>query len=120
MINAIRNTLRKNLFLRKLVGYHLASSGLMDWFFRDYKVSPFWEERIANVLNSTDNAFIPRVANAGSITGGKQLMHNGLKIFLGSYYGPEYAKMLLLSRGVHEPQEERVFMEALKSLPDNS
>src|SRR5258708_94155 len=28
--------------------------------------------------------------------------------------------MLMESKGVHEPQEERVFMEVLKTLPDNS
>jgi hypothetical protein len=47
-------------------------------------------------------------------------MHNGLKIFLGSYYGPEVAIMLQKNKGVHEPQEERVFQEILKLMPPNA
>lgn len=117
MLGSIRKLVRQNLFLRKLVGYHFASSGLFDNYFRDYKVGPVWKNRIDAVLNSPDLAFIPKQEGAGSIKAGKQIMHNGLKIRLGSYYGPEYAKMLMLSGGVHEPQEERVFMEVLKSLP---
>ena len=117
MLKSLRNFAKKNLMLRKLVGYYLASSGLFDNFFRNYKVAPLWENRIANVLQSSDNSFIPRVKNAGVIKSGKQIMHNGLKIHLGSYYGPEYTKMLSLSKGVHEPQEERVFMEVLTTLP---
>jgi hypothetical protein len=120
MIGYLRNMAKKNMAIRKFVGYTLASSGLFDAFFRQYKVGPVWEKRIAHVLSSADNAFIPKVADAGQIKSGKQIMHNGLKIHLGSYYGPEYAKMLLLSKGVHEPQEERVFMEVLKGLPDGA
>lgn len=120
MITAVRNFAKRNLFLRKLVGYYLASSGLFDGFFKNYSVTPLWEERISNVLESPDNVLIPKVENAGMIKGGKQIMHNGLKIYLGSYYGPEYSKMLSLSKGVHEPQEERVFMEALKTVPVGS
>jgi hypothetical protein len=120
MLSYIRNFARKNLFVRRLVGYHLASSGLFDSFFKNYKVSASWEARINSVLSSSDNEYIPKVKGAGEIRRGKQIMHNGLKIRLGSYYGPEYSKMLLLSKGVHEPQEERVFMEALRTLPEKS
>ena len=120
MLATIRRLARNNPFIRKLIGYHLASSGLADSFFRNYKMSPSWDKRVQNVLASSDNDLIPRVRDAGSISGGIQIMHNGLKIYLGSYYGPEYAKMLLLSKGVHEPQEERVFMEVLKDLPSNA
>ncbi len=120
MINRIRIWLRKNFFLRKLIGYYLSSSGLLDFYFRSYTVSPSWASRISNVLSSSDNVLIPKVTDAGQIKGGKQVMHNGLKIYLGSYYGPEYAKMLLATKGVHEPQEERVFAEAIKTLPLNA
>jgi hypothetical protein len=113
----IRHWVRTNFFLRKLVGYHLASSGLFDTYFRNYKVSPYWEGRINTVLSSSDNDFIFREKYAGNISKGKQVLHNGLKVHLGSYYGPEYAKMLLLTKGVHEPQEERVFGAVLKTMP---
>ena len=120
MLKAIRRFAQRNLILRKFIGYYLASSGLFDSFFKSYKMSPAWEGRISSVLESADNAFIPRVPAAGQIVRGKQIMHNGLKIYLGSYYGPEYATLLRANKGVHEPQEERVFMEVLKTLPVNS
>jgi hypothetical protein len=116
MLQSIRGFVRKNLFLRKLIGYHLASSGLFDSVIRNYELSDSWKKRIEDVLKADDNKFIERVPDAGAIKKGKQIMHNGLKIHLGSYYGPEYSKMLLLSKGVHEPQEERIFGEALKTL----
>ncbi|MEO8769702.1 MAG: FkbM family methyltransferase [Ferruginibacter sp.] len=98
----------------------MASSGIFDSYFKNYKVSPNWENRIGHVLSSTDSDFIPKVKDAGKIMNGKQIMHNGLFIHLGSYYGPEYSRMLYLSKGIHEPQEERVFMEVLKEMPEGS
>lgn len=120
MIKALREFSKKNIFLRKLIGYHAASSGIFDFFFKSYKLSGLLLQRSTLVSQSPDNAFIPRVSEAGRIGHGKQIMHNGLKIYLGSYYGPEYAQLLLLNQGVHEPQEERVFMEVINSLPANS
>lgn len=120
MISWLRSIAKKNLTVRKFIGYTLASSGLFDSYFRNYNVSPVWKMRINNVLSSPDNQFIPKVHDAGKIVRGKQIMHNGLLIHLGSYYGPEYSKMLLLSKGVHEPQEERVFLEVLKTIPSGA
>ncbi len=117
MLRTLRNIFKKNIYLRKLVGYHAASSGLFDNVFRSYKLSALWQKRTDEVCSSSDNKFIPRVADAGLISKGKQTMHNGLRINLGSYYGPEYSQMLLLNKGVHEPQEERVFAAVLPSLP---
>ncbi len=76
-----------------------------------------WRQRIADVLASADNADIPRVRNAGKIKGGSQIMHNGIRIRPGSYYGYPVTRMLQLNRGVHEPQEERVFREILPHIP---
>ncbi len=120
MISWLRSIAKKNITVRKFIGYTLASSGLFDSYFRNYNVSPVWKMRINNVLSSPDNQFIPKVHDAGKIVRGKQIMHNGLLIHLGSYYGPEYSKMLLLSKGVHEPQEERVFLEVLKTIPSGA
>jgi len=120
MLTTLRNFFKKNIYLRKLVGYHAASSGLFDNVFRSYKLSPLWEKRTSDVCSSSDNKFIPRVADAGVIRKGKQTMHNGLKINLGSYYGPEYSQMLLLNKGVHEPQEERVFAAVLPGMPSGA
>lgn len=105
MLGTIRKIAQRNIFLRKLIGYHLASSGLFDNSIKNYHLSEAWLKRIKDVTDCEDNKFIPRDPNAGTIVKGKQILHNGLKVYLGSYYGPEYTKMLLLNKGVHEPQE---------------
>jgi len=120
MLSQLRQLLRQNLFLRKLAGYHLASSGLFDNYFKNYQLSPEWQQRLSLILESSDTKYIDKVADAGVIRKGKQVMHNGLTIYLGSYYGPEYSVVLQASKGVHEPQEERVFQEVLKQVPTNA
>jgi hypothetical protein len=120
MLSTIRKVVRNNLPVRKFVGYYLASSGLFDSYFRNYKLSPDWEKRMRDILSCPDFNLIPKVKNAGAITSGKQIMHNGVRIHLGSYYGPDCSKMMQVCKGVHEPQEERVFMEALKTLPSGA
>jgi len=80
----------------------------------------WWKKRVAIVLKSSDNKFIPRHLLAGKIENGYQIMHNGQKIICGSYYGNDVTKMLIANKGVHEPQEERVFGEVLKDLGQNS
>ena len=47
-------------------------------------------------------------------------MHNGIKVCRGSYYGVGMNLLLKENRGVHEPQEERVFREVLKWMPMNA
>ncbi len=75
-----------------------------------------WERRHAEVIACPDNAHIPRVADAGVVSGDVQTMHNGVRIKTGSYYGDEVTRMLERNRGVHEPQEERVFGAVLAYL----
>lgn len=120
MFKHLREIIKRNTFLRKFVGYHLASSGLFDKYLKNYPLSSNWKKRLDTVIASPDNIFINRDKNAGLIYRGKQYMHNGLKIHLGSYYGPEYARMLEMNKGVHEPQEERVFSEVLSTIPEGS
>src|SRR4051812_48708405 len=79
-----------------------------------------WYRRVQDVLNCHDNNFIIRVHNAGTFDGSFQIMHNGLKVKTGGYYGKGITKMLAKNQGVHEPQEERVFQEVLKRLPSQS
>lgn len=85
-----------------------------------YTNSHNWKQRIADVIQCPDNESIPRVKLAGQIVDGSQIMHNGLKINLGSYYGEGVTQMLTANRGVHEPQEERVFQEVLRHLPSQA
>jgi hypothetical protein len=79
-----------------------------------------WNYRTRVVIASPDNEHIRRVPNAGQIDGSFQVMHNGLRVVLGSYYGEDLSELLRKNRGVHEPQEERVFQEVLPCLPQGS
>lgn len=78
-----------------------------------------WEGRIKKVVESEYNSFIPRSTNAGKIANGFQIMHNGLEVSTGDYYGLPIAKMLFLNKGVHEPEEEKMFLEVLRKMPKN-
>jgi hypothetical protein len=73
-----------------------------------------WRRRTEQVVACPDNAHIPRVRGAGSVWRGYQLMHNGIRIHTHSYYGYAVTRMLRKNRGVHEPQEERMFREVLR------
>jgi hypothetical protein len=76
-----------------------------------------WAARISDVRSCPDNADIPRVAEAGKFSGEALIMHNGIQIDPLSYYGAPILKMLMENGGVHEPQEEKIFLEVLGSLP---
>jgi len=106
--------------LKWFVVHVLYPSGLFDNFILNNKkmLTDDWEERIKEVIICPDNNDIPRVTNAGQVEKGKQIMHNGLKINLGSYYGPEFVQMFYRNKGVHEPQEEKIFQEVLKVIPN--
>ena len=79
----------------------------------------YWESRIGKVLDSKDNQYIPRHERAGSIVDGLLIMHNGIKVDPLSYYSFGTLKMLSDNKGVHEPQEEKVFQEVLKTIDPN-
>jgi len=77
-----------------------------------------FEGRFNEILSDPNNKFIPRVPMAGKTIDNFIIMHNGLKTASGdqSYYG-SFSDILIRNKGVHEPQEERVFMEVLKDIP---
>lgn len=102
----------------------LSVLNLVDYFnirfrilFPKYVITETWRKRLALVLRSSDNARIHHVADAGKVMYDHQVMHNGLKISLASYY--DYGNTVLIrdNKGVHEPQEEFVFQEVLKFIP---
>ena len=70
------------------------------------------EGRFREVLSDPSNNYIPRCESAGTLQDGHIIMHNGIKVIT-DYYG-DFSKILLSNKGVHEPQEERMFMEVLK------
>jgi hypothetical protein len=80
-------------------------------------VDPKWRERIDTALACPDNTDIPRCANAGKLDGNLITMHNGIRVGALSYYGAGILNLLIENRGVHEPQEEKVFAAVLDALP---
>ncbi len=74
-----------------------------------------FEGRFREVMADPSNRYIPRCPDAGTVRGGCVVMHNGLKVAL-DYYGA-YSRIFSLNKGVHEPQEERLFMEVLRYMP---
>lgn len=84
------------------------------------KLHPYWNSRIQNVLDAEDNADIPRNKNAGQIIEEQLVLHNGIRVDPLSYYNYPILKMLMENKGVHEPQEEKIFQQVLHSLSKNS
>lgn len=89
--------------------------------------NPYWARTIL-ALRCTDTEYIPKVFNAGETMFENgvevQIMHNGLRILKGCYYDyfcPGWmTETIRYLRGHHEPQEEKVFYEVLKYIPENS
>ncbi len=71
-------------------------------------------------ISCRDCGSIPKVPNAGEVQslGGKeyQIMHNGLLVESGGYFGKWTETIIRELEGHHEPQEEKVFYEVLKLL----
>ena len=76
--------------------------------------------RINKVKECPANHEIIRVERAGNIVTDKQIMHNGIEILLGSYYGKGNTVLLKENKGVHEPEEEFLFGEVLKHISPGS
>lgn len=80
--------------------------------------------RVALATSCRDADDLPKVSNAGMVMdrGGErvQVMHNGLLIAEGCYYGPWMTHVIHGLRGHHEPQEERVFAAVLHRLRASS
>ncbi len=113
--------------IKQLPGiYNLLLAGLnrtnyFNWSFHRrfsrYRITDYWKQRIDTVLQSADNTHIQRVPDAGKVFPEYQLLANGLKITLGSYYDYGNTHLLIANRGVHEPQEEYAFGEVLRAMP---
>jgi len=80
-------------------------------------------DRIVMTSKCRDSQFIPKVSGAGEVVlGGEfsyQLMHNGLKVLQGGYYGAWMCELIKRLQGHHEPQEEKVFYEVVKRAADD-
>ncbi|MDZ8261514.1 FkbM family methyltransferase [Nostoc sp. ChiQUE01b] len=91
-------------------------------------LSWIWKHYITAICESApdDLSHIPKVKDAGKIfiasddsSKRYQLMHNGVKIKVNSYYKNLNTEIIKHLQGHHEPQEEKVFYEILKSLPED-
>jgi FkbM family methyltransferase len=75
-------------------------------------------QRTLMTVSCRDSDVIPKVANAGAmVLRGEerlQLMHNGLEVVYGGYYGDWMAQVIRGLNGHHEPQEELVFHTLLR------
>lgn len=78
-------------------------------------------DRIFTALRCIDSDFIPKVPEAGKVLqiNGQsvQIMHNGIKVVTGGYHGEWMTEIIEHLAGHHEPQEEKVFFEILKTIP---
>jgi FkbM family methyltransferase len=72
--------------------------------------------RIALTVSCRDTDAIPKVPGAGAVTDGVQLMHNGVRVVEGGYYGEWMTEVIRVLRGHHEPQEEVAFHAVLERL----
>ena len=81
-------------------------------------------ERTLMTISCADCAAIPKVADAGRVIsspdGSIQVMHNGLKVVAGGYYGDWMTHVIRALRGHHEPQEELLFNQIIDSTRNNS
>ena len=82
-------------------------------------IHPVEQKRIEMTVNCRDSALIPKIAGAGMVFENEegdtyQLMHNGLKVIAGGYYGTWMTEIIRQLQGHHEPQEEKVFHEINK------
>jgi hypothetical protein len=79
--------------------------------------------RFREIVSDPNNARIPRVEGAGTIVRDERtgaaavVMHNGIRVLLGEHaYFQDFADILIVNRGVHEPQEEYAFAQVLKHI----
>lgn len=91
--------------------------GFVDKSFLNAPIDEEWKGRIDDVTSCPDNKLIKRNPDAGIVKGGAQIMHNGIKVTVGGYYGAGITQMLYKNKGVHEPQEEYAFDLVLNSMP---
>jgi FkbM family methyltransferase len=76
-------------------------------------LDPALGRRVRQTVSCTDCDSLPKVAQAGDVIdhdGARvQVMHNGVLVEEGGYYGDWMARIISTLRGHHEPQEEVVF-----------
>jgi len=81
-------------------------------------------QRTLMTISCRDSEPIPKVFEAGqtsSLQGERvQIMHNGIKVVHGGYYGDWMAHIIRGLRGHHEPQEELIFHTLMRYVRNRS
>ena len=82
------------------------------------------QRRTEMTASCRDCDHIPKVPDAGRVIPGDerpiQIMHNGVRVVAGGYYGDWMTRLIERLHGHHEPQEEAVFHEILKHVPPDA
>ena len=80
--------------------------------------------RVLMTIGCRDCDPIPKVSEAGRILEDDadhvQVMHNGLRVIEGGYYGSWMSHIIRALRGHHEPQEELLFHHLLRAVRHHS
>jgi FkbM family methyltransferase len=86
-------------------------------------IHPEEAQRISMTVSCKDSESMLKVPGAGEVFHQEdisyQLMHNGLKVIQGGYYGTWMCELIRQLHGHHEPQEEKVFDEISKRASDD-
>jgi len=59
-------------------------------------------------------------ADAGKVRKDLLVMHNGVRVLPTAYQGYAHGKLMQRALGIHEPQEERLFRDVIRTLSPNS
>jgi FkbM family methyltransferase len=78
-------------------------------------------DRVRLTTSCRDCDVLPKVGNAGAVIpheggGAVQVMHNGVLVEAGGYFGDWMSEIIRCLRGHHEPQEELAFARVLERL----
>ncbi len=91
-----------------------------EWIARHDLWDPY--SRVILTVSCNDADYIPKQPDAGKVFNEKgisyQLMHNGIKVIKDCYYGSWMTDLIYGLKGHHEPQEEKLFYEVLKYIPE--
>jgi FkbM family methyltransferase len=87
-------------------------------------LDPDLARRVLMTVSCSDSEDIPKVDGAGEVREYQrqrvQVMHNGLLVEEGGYYGRWMAEIIRILRGHHEPQEEKVFDQIIRRLVEEN
>ncbi len=82
------------------------------------------QRRIRLTIGCTDSDSIPKVAEAGKVVqrdgDAVQIMHNGVAVEAGGYFGDWMQEIIRRLGGHHEPQEELAFARVIERLDSGS